>query len=82
MKIKRNSLHLRATFFHGYGCALILTKSGLGYILGVFFKNSSGHPACGLVECTTPSKDFKDQNILIPSEIMMPVRQSSALKST
>jgi hypothetical protein len=24
---------------------LILTKNGLGYILGVFFTNTSGHPA-------------------------------------
>jgi hypothetical protein len=34
-----------ATFFHGEGYALILTKNWLGYILGDFFENSSGHPA-------------------------------------
>jgi hypothetical protein len=31
--------------FFGESCAVILTKNGLGYILGDFFANSSGHPA-------------------------------------
>jgi hypothetical protein len=30
-------------FFHGKLSILILTKNGLGYILGDFFANSSGH---------------------------------------
>jgi hypothetical protein len=33
-----------ATFFHGTNTVLILAKYGLGYILGDFFTNSSGHP--------------------------------------
>jgi hypothetical protein len=37
--------NLLATFCHGKGSALILTKNGLGYSLGAFFPNSSGHPA-------------------------------------
>jgi hypothetical protein len=32
-------------FFHGKSVALILAEYGLGYILGDFFTNSSGHPA-------------------------------------
>jgi hypothetical protein len=32
-----------ATFFQSKRCALITTKNGLGYILGDFFTNSSGH---------------------------------------
>jgi hypothetical protein len=32
-------------FFHRKGYELLLTKNALGYILGVFFTNSSGHPA-------------------------------------
>jgi hypothetical protein len=34
-----------ATFLHGQINVLILTKIGLGYTLGDFFTNSSGHPA-------------------------------------
>jgi hypothetical protein len=33
-------------FFHGEGCALILTKNGLCKIWGDFFPNSSGRPVC------------------------------------
>jgi hypothetical protein len=33
-------------FFLGKISVLMLTKNGLGPILGEFFKNSSGHPAC------------------------------------
>jgi hypothetical protein len=36
---------LWAAFFHGFSYALILAQKWLGYILGDFFKNSSGHPA-------------------------------------
>jgi hypothetical protein len=32
------------TRFHGKSYVLILTKTGLGYILGDFFTNASGHP--------------------------------------
>jgi hypothetical protein len=31
-------------FFRGKGCVFILTKNGLGCILGDIFSNSSGHP--------------------------------------
>jgi hypothetical protein len=34
-----------AALSHGKSCALILAKNGVGYILGEFFTNSSGHPA-------------------------------------
>jgi hypothetical protein len=37
--------HFLATFFHGTGNVLILTNHWLGYILGDFFTNPSGHPA-------------------------------------
>jgi hypothetical protein len=33
-----------ATFFNGESCVLIIKKIGLGYILGDFFTNASGHP--------------------------------------
>jgi hypothetical protein len=33
-------------FYHGKSYAVILTKSGLGYILGDYLTNSSGHPDC------------------------------------
>jgi hypothetical protein len=33
-------------FTHGNSYVSILIKHGLGYILGEFFTNSSGHPAC------------------------------------
>jgi hypothetical protein len=32
-------------FSRGKSCLLIFTKNGLGYILGDFFTNASGHPA-------------------------------------
>jgi hypothetical protein len=40
--------------FHGNRHTFILTRHGLGHVLGIFFTNSSGHPAdrkllCGLV---------------------------------
>jgi hypothetical protein len=34
-----------ATFSHSYGHTLIMSNNGLGYILGEFFTNSSGHSA-------------------------------------
>jgi hypothetical protein len=33
-------------FFRGLNFELILAQNGLGYILGEFFTNSSGHPDC------------------------------------
>jgi hypothetical protein len=39
------SPHYCATFSRGEGCELNKTKNWLGYILGEFFKNSSGRPA-------------------------------------
>jgi hypothetical protein len=38
------------TFFRGNSYELFFTKNGLGYILGDFFTNASGHP--GLYICT------------------------------
>jgi hypothetical protein len=35
------------TRFHGKSYVLILTKSGLGYVLGDFFSGSPGHPGRG-----------------------------------
>jgi hypothetical protein len=36
-----------ATFYHVKSYVLILTKNEVGYILGYFFTNSSGHTAMG-----------------------------------
>jgi hypothetical protein len=33
-----------ATYFHGKSYVFVLAKNGLGYILGDFFTNASGHP--------------------------------------
>jgi hypothetical protein len=38
-------------FFHGKSYALTLRTNGLGYILGDFFTNSSGHTAARWYEC-------------------------------
>jgi hypothetical protein len=34
-----------ATFYHRKTYVILLTKNGLGYILGNFLTNASGHPA-------------------------------------
>jgi hypothetical protein len=40
----RNSPKIRATFSHGRSCVLVLTiEIGLGYVMGDFYTNSSGH---------------------------------------
>jgi hypothetical protein len=36
--------HIFGYFLHSMICALISTKNGLGYSLGDYFRNSSGHP--------------------------------------
>jgi hypothetical protein len=41
----RNSTNNWSTFFHCKSCPLIFKKNGLGYILGDFFTNASGHRA-------------------------------------
>jgi hypothetical protein len=41
----RSITKVDATLFHGKSSLLILTENGLGYNLGDFLKNSSGHPA-------------------------------------
>jgi hypothetical protein len=41
----RSSPNLGASFFRGKAPSSILTENRLGYILGDFFTNSSGHPA-------------------------------------
>jgi hypothetical protein len=43
----RSSQIFWATIFCGKNYLLALTTTGLGYILGYFFKNASGHPAHG-----------------------------------
>jgi hypothetical protein len=40
----RSNANFGATFFRSTSYVLIGTKHGLGYILGDFFTNSSGHP--------------------------------------
>jgi hypothetical protein len=40
----RNSTNNWATFFRYESCVLIFTRNGMGYILGDFFTNVSGHP--------------------------------------
>jgi hypothetical protein len=47
-----------AIFSHENCYVLILTKSGLGYILGDFFINSSGHPAAVALSRTFKSTLF------------------------
>jgi hypothetical protein len=42
-QIKNSTIHW-ATCFHGIGCVLIFKRNWLGYILGDFFTNASGHP--------------------------------------
>jgi hypothetical protein len=43
-KLHKNCRNDCATFFNGKSYVLILLNSGLGYILGEFFTNASGHP--------------------------------------
>jgi hypothetical protein len=43
----KSSQNCWSTFSHVKSYVSSLTKTGLGYILGIFFTNSSGHPACG-----------------------------------
>jgi hypothetical protein len=45
LKNKEVPTWLLSYFFQQKMCALILTKNGLGYILGDFFTNTSGRPA-------------------------------------
>jgi hypothetical protein len=45
LKIKEVA-HFGAIFSNSTRYVLILTNNWLGYILGDFFTNSSGHPAC------------------------------------
>jgi hypothetical protein len=40
----KSSAHLRGTFSPWYQLCIHFEKNGLGYILGDFFINSSGHP--------------------------------------
>jgi hypothetical protein len=47
--LKNKYAKFLATFFHGKKFALI--ECGLGYILGDFFTNSSGHPGEGELCC-------------------------------
>jgi hypothetical protein len=47
LKISNNS-KFEATVFHVKSHLSILTKNGLGYFLGDYFANSSGHPVCQL----------------------------------
>jgi hypothetical protein len=42
----RSSTKYCGHFFNSASYVLILTRHGLGYILGGIFTNSSGHPGC------------------------------------
>jgi hypothetical protein len=46
IKIYRHGANFWITFSQQTGQAFIVTKNGLGNILGNFFTNSSGHPIC------------------------------------
>jgi hypothetical protein len=45
----RNSPFYWATYLRGKSYVLILIKNALGYIMAIFSKNASGHPAYGLL---------------------------------
>jgi hypothetical protein len=45
-------------FLSKYGYGSIMAKNGLGYILGDFLTNSSGHPVRMLSECGFLAKGF------------------------
>jgi hypothetical protein len=47
LKISTNTCD---TFFHGKSYVSMLTKNGLGYNLGDFFTNASGHPDAAFPE--------------------------------
>jgi hypothetical protein len=54
-KIRKVATKFVLLFFKCKSYILTLTKNGLGYILGDFFPNSSGHPdrhVCTKIECT------------------------------
>jgi hypothetical protein len=44
----KSSPNFLATFFLSIDCVLFFSNIGLGYILGEFATNSSGHPGWGL----------------------------------
>jgi hypothetical protein len=44
----RSSVYFWNTFFNSTSYVLSLTKNCLGYIVGDFFTNPSGHPAPGI----------------------------------
>jgi hypothetical protein len=44
-KLLMSSTFFGYSFLHGQSRAIILAETGLGYILGGIFTNSSGHPA-------------------------------------
>jgi hypothetical protein len=56
----RESANYFATFFHRTKCVSILTEHALGYVLGDFFTNSSGHPARGRLRKKKPEKWSSD----------------------
>jgi hypothetical protein len=58
----RSSLNFWDNFVHGASYAMILTKNALGYILGDFFANSSGHPAHRAVHTSEEAMHAAEQN--------------------
>jgi hypothetical protein len=56
-------------FFHSKNYVQNLTKNGLGYTLGDYFKNSSGHPGpnptTSEYTTTTPAFFKAEENILV-----------------
>jgi hypothetical protein len=54
----RTSTNFWGTFSLSWGYALILAKNVLGYVLGYFFKNASGHTGCVVRHCTAWNSFF------------------------
>jgi hypothetical protein len=57
----RNSPQFCATYFQSRDYVSILTKNGLGYILGDYFTNSSGRPGLKSKEAGLPDGIFSNR---------------------
>jgi hypothetical protein len=68
----RNIPNLWTSTSSGKSCALILTKNGLGYILGDFFTNSSGrcsHVVPPTISAAVPADVELDQGSMLQNFI-------------
>jgi hypothetical protein len=61
-----------ATFFRSTIYVLNLAKNGLGYILGVFFKNAPGYP---------DSNSYKAASLTSTSSLQRPLQQDRGIGS-